>query len=371
MLSRWDDYPIHQTSHLVAHPATNDPGSYNRYWMTMFDNDLSTQLSFGLCVYPNRQIIDAALSVSRNGHQDSVFASGPMSVDRDTTVGPLRIEVVEPMRVLRVVLEEYDGMAADLTFTGNTQTIEDNHMVRRSGPTLVSKRTRTVQFGAWEGFFSVRGETVTCTPDTWLGLRDRSWGSRLTGTAAEKTLKASASNIYMAWTLLQFEDECLLAAVNEMPDGRREARTVAVLPKIGLDDPAYGLEEAIRRSDEFKFDIDYVPGTRRPAQVDLRIGPRGGIDIAARIEPRHLFAMKGLGYSHPKWTHGADHGGEVVGSDSWALADLDPIARENVHVHQLSRAVRSDGAVGLGLFEHVAIGPHLPSGLPDGLAPRV
>jgi hypothetical protein len=274
------------------------------------------------------------------------------------------------MRVLRVVLEDHEGLAADLTFTGNTQTIEDNHMVRMSGPTLVSERTRTVQFGAWEGSFSVGGRTTHCTPDSWLGLRDRSWGSRTTGTVAESALAASKSEIYFAWTLLQFEDECLLAAVNEMPDGRREARTVAVLPKIGADDPAYGDDAVIRRSDEFEFDIEYGPGTRRPSRVGLRIGPRGGINCTVDIEPVNLFQMKGLGYSHPTWGHGTDHGGEAVGTDAWQIDDLDPVARDNVHVQQLCRGVRADGAVGLGLFEHVAIGAHTPSGLPDGLAPR-
>lgn len=371
MLSAWDDYPVHQTSYPVAHPASADLGRYDRYWFTMFDSALTTQLGVGLCVYPNRGIIDAALSVSRDGRQDSVFASGPLSIDRDTRVGPLRVEVLEPMRVLRVVLDDHEGMAADLRFTGNTQTIEDNHMVRMAGRTLVAERTRTIQFGAWKGSFSIGGETTHCTPDTWLGLRDRSWGTRTTGTVTESAMSASKSNIYFAWTLLHFEDECLLAAVNEMPDGRREARTVAVLPKITAADPAYGDDAAVRRGDEFEFDIDYVDGTRRPAQVGLRIGPRGGIDHAISIEPRHLFAMKGLGYSHPVWGHGTDHGGEVVGTDQWKIADLDPLARENVHVHQLCRAVREDGAIGLGLFEHIAIGPHAPSGLPDGLAPRV
>lgn len=179
----------------------------------------------------------------------------------------------------------------------------------------------------------------------------------------------SKSQIYFAWTLLHFPGECLLAAVNETPDGRREARTVAVLPTIGPRDPAYGDDGAIRRGDEFEFSIDYATGTRRPARASLRIGPRGGISHTLDIEPRHLFLMKGLGYSHPEWPHGRDHGGEVSGTDAWDIAGLDPVARENVHVQQLCRAVRDDGQVGLGLFEHVAIGAHTPSGLPDGLAP--
>lgn len=370
MLSPWDDFPIHQTSYPIAYPIGADAGRYDRHWLAMHDTDLTTYVGVGMGVYPNRGIIDGALSVSRGGEQHSVYASGPLSRERNTEVGPLRIEVIEPMRTLRVVLEEKDGVAADLTWHGVTQTIEDGRMERYSAGTLISERTRTVQFNECEGQFMVNGETVEVTRDSWWGFRDRSWGSRTTGTKSEHTMAASKSNIYFAWTLLRFEDECLLVAVNETPDGRSEARTVAVLPFIGPDDPAYGVEEAIVRGDVFNFDIDYVPDTRRAQLVELTVGPRGAVDRKIRIEPTLTFQMQGLGYSHPTWTHGADHGGVAVGSDSWKLADIDPTARENVHVHQVCRGVRSDGAVGLGLFEHIAIGPHLPSGLGEGLEPR-
>lgn len=370
MLSPWDDFPIHQTSYPVAYPIGADAGRYDRHWLAMHDTDLSTQLGVGLCVYPNRGIIDGALSVSRDGAQHSVYASAPLPRDRDTRVGPLRIEVVEPMRTLRVVLEEHDGLSADLTWHGVTQTIEDGRMERYSAGTLISERTRTVQFSDCEGTFTVNGETVEVGRETWWGMRDRSWGSRTTGTSTEHSMAASKSNIYFAWTLLRFPDECLLVAVNETPDGRSEARTVAVLPFLGPDDPAYGVEEAIVRGDAFDFDIDYAPGTRQAQLVDLTVGPRGAVDRRVRIEPALTFQMQGLGYSHPTWTHGADHGGVAVGSDSWKLADIDPTARENVHAQQICRGVRSDGAVGLGLFEHIAIGPHLPTGLGEGLTPR-
>ena len=370
MLSPWDDYPVHQTSYPVAVPVGADPGRYDRYWFAAHDLALTTQLGVGLSVHPNRGIVDGSLSISSAGRQRSVYASGRLGRDRATTCGPLRIEVVEPMRTLRVVLDEHDGVAADLTWHGVTQTIVDGRMERWAGPVLVSERTRTVQFGGWSGEFDVDGRTTTVTPETWWGLRDRSWGSRTTGTVAEGALAARLSSIYFAWTLLRFDDECLLVAVNEMPDGRSEARTVAVLPFLAPGDPAYGQEEAVVRADDFRFDIDYLPGTRRAGAVDLTVGPRGAVDRRVQLDPQLTFQMKGLGYGHPRWRHGTDHGADVAGSDSWLLAECDPTLKENLHVQQLVRATRSDGAVGLGLFEHVAIGAHLPSGLPDGIAPR-
>ena len=44
MLSRFDDYPIHQTPDPVAHPATSDKDVYERYWF----NGYSTSGDFYL-----------------------------------------------------------------------------------------------------------------------------------------------------------------------------------------------------------------------------------------------------------------------------------------------------------------------------------
>lgn len=370
MLSRWDDYPIHQAALPVAQPVSDDVGRYDRHWLAMHDVDLTTQVGFGLSVHPNRGLVDAAFSVARGGRQASVFGSATLTRDRDMVAGPLRLEVVEPMRALRVVVEQHDGISADLTFTATTQHVEDGRMRRESAGVLLSERIRSVQFGDWHGSFTVDGETVDCAGGQWPGFRDRSWGTRTTGTVAEAALPAHARSIWFAWTLLRFPDECLLVAQNQTPQGRSEARTVAVLPYLADGEPAYGEEEKVLRGDDFRFDIDYSPGTRRPRGVHLRVGPGGGVDRDVRIEPVGLFQMQGLGYYHPTWRHGTDHGGERAGSQRWLLADLDPTVTENLHVQQLCRATRSDGSTGIGLFEHVAIGPHLPSGLPDGIAPR-
>lgn len=372
MLSPWDDFPIHQTSYPIGYPIGVDPGRYDRHWLTMHDPTLTTQLGFGMSVHPNRGIVDAALSVVRDGRQESCYTSAPLTRGLDTVAGPLRVEVVEPMRTLRVVLEETPetgGLSADLTWHGVTQTVEDGRMERWAGNTLISERTRTVQFGEWTGTFTSHGETTEVSRD-WWGLRDRSWGSRTTGTVTETQMQASRSNIWFAWTLLRFDDECLLVALNETSEGISEARTVALLPLIGPDDAAYGEEDKVVRSDTFAFDVDYVPGTRRASSVDVTVGPRGRVDRHVVLTPAMTYQMKGLGYGHPVWKHGTDHGGVAVGADSWDVADCDPTLKENLHVQQIVRARRADGAEGVGLFEHVAIGPHLPSGLPDGLAPR-
>jgi hypothetical protein len=98
--------------------------------MALHDLELTTQVGIGLSVHPTRGMVDAAISFSRGGRQHSVFTSAALTRDRNTVAGPLSVEAIEPMRMLRVVLKEYDGLSAKLTFTGVRQHIEDGRMRR-------------------------------------------------------------------------------------------------------------------------------------------------------------------------------------------------------------------------------------------------
>ena len=101
MLTPFDDYPIHQTPLPIAHPASGDPNHYDRFWFNGYTEDF--YFAVGMAVYPNRGIIDGAFSVVHDGVQRSVFASGRIPEDRgETRIGPLTIDVVEPLRVTRV-----------------------------------------------------------------------------------------------------------------------------------------------------------------------------------------------------------------------------------------------------------------------------
>ena len=103
-LSKGDDYPIHQTPEPVAYAGT-DRNFYDRY----FFNGYSTQpgntaffaAAFG--VYPHLNIADAAFVVVRDGVETALHASRCLDMERmDISVGPIRIEVIEPLHKLRV-----------------------------------------------------------------------------------------------------------------------------------------------------------------------------------------------------------------------------------------------------------------------------
>jgi len=124
VLTPFDDYPIHQTPAPINQTISAHPNHYDRYWFNGYDRAATFYLGGAMGHYPNRGVIDAALSVVHDGVEHSVFASGLMPVDRGTKVGPLEIEVVEPLRALRYRVRENDhGLTADLLFRSRTEAI--------------------------------------------------------------------------------------------------------------------------------------------------------------------------------------------------------------------------------------------------------
>ncbi|MBV2355428.1 hypothetical protein KUM39_13795 [Streptomyces sp. J2-1] len=367
MITPWDDYPVHQTPMPVAHPASGDPAHYERYWFGFFDREATTAVGFGLSLHPNLGVADAAFSVSHAGRQTSLFASTALRPERPLSVGPLSIEVVRPLRTLRVVADEHEGLGGEFVFHAHTDPAEEPRTVRTAGLRTVSDVTRVVQFGSVEGTLTTRqGGTTVLDRSRWLAVRNRSWGVRsLHGGAGGGTpaRPAAPPEAYFVWSVLHFDDECLHTTWHEDPAGNRSGVVATALPVWGADPARQPL-----RGTEAACAIRYLPGTRRPAHARLRLGPAGGPSREVEIEARVPFLMKGLGYGHPDHAFGAWHGGETVSHESWNFASLGPADRTTPHTQSLSLVRTADGRTGTGLFEHGVFGRHTPSGMPDGTA---
>ena len=136
MLSRFDDYPIHQTPEPIAHAASSDRNVYDRYWFNGYADDGEFYFGIGMAIYPNLRIMDCGFSIVRDGEQHAFHASRRAPQDpSETQVGPFRIEIVEPMQRIRLVLSDNDtGISADLEFSARTACIEEGRQtLRRDG----------------------------------------------------------------------------------------------------------------------------------------------------------------------------------------------------------------------------------------------
>jgi hypothetical protein len=185
MLSRFDDYPIHQTPQPIAHPATSDRNAYDRYWFNGYADDGEFYFGIGMGLYPHRGILDCGLSLLRDGEQHAFHASRRAPADpSETRVGPFRIEVVAPMRRLRVILDPNEtGIEGELEFVARTASVDEGRQTLRQGMRVIMDSTRFAQLGRWHGEIRYAGRTLAIDPSRVSGTKDRSWGFRRLGEA--------------------------------------------------------------------------------------------------------------------------------------------------------------------------------------------
>lgn len=364
MLSSFDDYPIHQTVHPIARPDSEDRNKYDRFWFNGYDRGGDWYFGIGMGRYPNLGIMDCALSlVTRDGDQRCFFGSRRAPADpTELTVGPYRLEIVEPMRRTRLVLEDNEtGIAADLTFTARTACVEEGRQTwQHDGRTNIDN-TRFAQFGTWTGVISIDGDDLEVHAQP--GTKDRSWGLRVIGApdpgvAPLQTLP----QFWFLWNPVHWDDHCTHVGLFEYEDGHPWHTDAAIVPAYadpadipGIEDPGTRMLRTATHA------IDYRPGTRwaQAATITL-VDPDAG-DRVIDLDPVLRFHMRGIGYRHPVWGHGLWHGDLAIGRDDFRPDDLDPLAIDCSHVQQVVRARCGDDH-GIGVLEQYSLGPHAPSG---------
>ena len=92
MLSKFDDYPIHQTAEPVFHTASSDRFVYDRYWYNAHARDGSFYFGVALCRYANLGILDGGLSLAIDGRQYAFHASRRAPDEpTDLSIGPFQL----------------------------------------------------------------------------------------------------------------------------------------------------------------------------------------------------------------------------------------------------------------------------------------
>ncbi len=364
MLTKGDEYPIHQTPEPVA-VAGSDRNFYDRYFFNGYNADGSVFFAAAMGIYPHLNIIDGAFSILRDGKQSSVFMSKCLGMERmDTSVGPLSVEVTKPLERIHLRLTETEGIAAELAFTGRAFPIEEPRFIHRQGPRMVIDCTRMTQNGHWAGMIRIDGHTIELTEGKWHGTRDRSWGVRPIGAMdPQPALPIQLPQYYWVWTPLNFKDCSVFYHINDDAAGRSWNTRGVIVP-----DGASAGEQAHLADCSSK--LSFAPGTRRATSASITFTDHEGRGSGVEVTPFAQFQMKGVGYRHEKWTHGAFISEELsFAREDWSPADLPWQDPHNLHIQAISKAVLTDenGArhEGIGTFEQLFVGPHAPSGFKE------
>ena len=387
-LSPLDDYPLHQTAESMLHVATSDRNFYDRYYFNVHRCSPDLFMALGVGQYPNLGVTDAFAAVVHKGVHRVVRASRELGRDRgDTSVGPFRVEVLEPLTKLRVVLEqgraqavgdgaaEGDtdyGLSFDLTWTGAVPAIrEPRQFVRRHGRVWMDS-VRLAQTGFWSGTLVVGGEEIAVTPDVWQGSRDRSWGIRPVGEAEPAGIQGKTGappTFHWVYAPMQFEDFSILVIVQEDEDGTRVLEEALQVFADGRPPVSLGRPE---------ITLDYRSGTRDVTTALVAFDPHGGSGGVSggkvrvtQLLPLHMAVGSGYGLD-PDWRHGMYQGPELKVQHLTLPAEV--AAERSGMFGVTERLARFDYTgpegerVGYGLFETLFIGAHRPSGFADWLA---
>ncbi len=359
MLTPADDYPLHQTPEPFAYAGT-DRNFYDRFFYNAQAADGSFFVAVAFGVYPQLDIMDASVSVILGDKQYNLHASKHMQGDRlDLSVGPIRITIDKPIERTTITIAENDGpISGRMTMTARHFPIEEPRFTRRVGTRLLMDVTRMTGNGDWEGALTVDGQSLTLSPQTTQGTRDRSWGIRPVGAAdSQPPAGGMLSQFYWLWTPANFDKYAVYFHTNDDEHGRPWNRRGVVVPMDGEPIEFETIETEVR----------YRPGSRRVESVRLAMS-EGDRQAVLKFDMSRHFYMAGLGYTHPTWGHGNDHGALAVENELFDLAELDDNDPRWMHIQGIADAtLEFDGAThhGRGAVEQLFVGPHAPSGMAD------
>jgi hypothetical protein len=359
VLTKGDDFPIHQTSEPVAYSGT-DRNFYDRYFFNGYGMEGEGFFALAFGVYPHLNIADASFCMVRDGVQTDLHASRWLGMERmDLTVGPISLEVLEPLNRLALKVEAPEhGLRAEIVFTGRAFPVEEPRFIRRQGPRAFMDYTRLTQNGRYGGWIELDGRRRSV--EGFVGTRDRSWGIRPIGARdPQEAVPPAPAQFFWIWSPTNFETGSFFFHTNDDAAGAPWNRRAVWAPDGASADEMTEIADCA-------VAIDWKQGSRHAARAEVTLKEAGGTRTVS-YEPQYEFFMLGLGYGHPKWAHGLAHGPLAVEREDRLLAEVDMRQPHHLHVQALCKVTSTapDGreSVGRGVLEQLAIGPHAPSGL--------
>ncbi|MGI5373937.1 hypothetical protein ACQEV2_06725 [Streptomyces sp. CA-251387] len=342
----------------MKYVATSDRNAYDRCIFHVLDHQGRALLILGLGIYPNVGVIDAYATLRTRDTLYAVRASDALGEDRmRLAVGPLRIEVGEPLRRLRLICDD-DTLSYDITWTAGFPALWEPHHLQRRGDRLSLEGRRFVQAGGVEGVVRASGREFRVTPGEWTGTRDRSWGVRpIPGEEGGRFAEERPTEgFHWIWCPVRFEDRFLMVIVQEDADGYRSL-SEATMVRPGHRDRQLGWP---------RTEITYRSGTRHPERALILLGDvRKPQELEVEFLTSSPLAV-GAGYPPADdWQHGTWRGRGWTDRRTYDLSDptAHPLAAYGVTDH--AARFRLDGRVGHGIFEHGSFGRHDPSGFTD------
>ena len=267
MLTALDETLHHQGSETFAHVLTTDHRFYDRQLMTGFSPDGAAGFLTGITVFNNMNVVEGyLLAQSHSRRQYNVRFTKqlrPMNPGMEASIGPMRLDVVDPYKELRLVLEPGDyPIACDMTFYGVIPAgLQDHHGGRLDGR-MHSDYRRYHQVGKVSGWIEIEGERFNA--ESWFAWRDHSWGVRpvvggfepFTGTKTAGGVASAAQTGGKGLFLIYF------GFSNGQQAGDVQIKEDGEGKRFFIDGEVYNIEREGIRVVDARHDIVFIPDTR-------------------------------------------------------------------------------------------------------------
>lgn len=363
-LNPFDDYPFHQGVLPLHVPASSDSHYNDGYWFAWYEG--SRYFFCGLRMHPNNNVLDGYAGVISDGVQRSARFSRALLPDHGSlTVGPMRIEILEPMRRQRIVLAETDiGLSFDVAIEAVAPPFLESLATQFRYGRLINQVSRYTGVTRVSGHAVLDGEQIPL--DRWHGARDHSWGIRssmgpyvpIRGVGPANSEPHRAMRF---WVPFEVEDHSGFFHGHEDPQGR----TIDFEGRLDWKDgrPSTTLVR-------LEHKLEYHPGTRELAGGLLTVTGADGTDYGYEFEvigqPVH---PQGFGYLRG-WKDGGSpgvyRGADYYESDRFDISvpgeltgpEHVPGERRFGGSEYAARVLGKDGDRGIAMVEHMVYGPY-------------
>ena len=362
-LSGFDEYPFHQHPMPFNTVSTTDAHYNDGYWFAFYAP--GWYFFAGLRLHPNVNVMDGWAGATREHRQTVVRASRALHPRYDElAVGPLRLEILEPMKRLRLSAGE------------NAAGVEFDVEINAQAPPFVEERYQHLKFGAvvndlirytqvcrMQGTARLAGQAIAI--DQWHGMRDHSWGVRSsmampTGIRGiDRRPEEADERALRLWVPFECGDHCGMINTHEASDGR----PIDFEGRLDYADGRSVKLTAVRHA------LQYLPGTSRPTGGSLELDGEDGVTRRYELTLAGTPAdVQGAGY-YRGWLDGQSagiyRGAEYQEHDSYESA---PGAERSGPPHVPPRQrlgptefpMRMVGPAGEGMahFEHTISGAY-------------
>lgn len=298
------------------------------YYLLHVDQGLTLNAGRQLYAHAGRWWVFAAAatgSVQHNLRVELPFVPGE---DPDAAqVGPLRIEVIEPLSVVRLVLEEPGfPLSYDLTFRARFPAhAHEPTLIERDGE-VVTHSMSFFQSGLFNGTVKLDGREWQIADRA--GFRDRSWGFRKHDGSPGRGLVVFVS--------CETDEEVVHLLLLETASGRRAYTAGWITSSAGI--------QTLAAADH---DLEFADGLLTGGRFVLETADGSERVLSCEVENR--LYLSGVGYS-------ADPTAREPGTSSFELLDRQTVSRIDGQ-NDNGASFTLDGEPGYGYVE-TGLGTH-------------